>query len=391
MLKITLDPGHGKNQNQGCVSGYYESNRVFLLAQYLKSELEQYDGVAVYLTKSSLEQNPDLESRGKTARDNGSSVFISLHTNAASSSAVGVVGFHSLKRPNSKALCEKLCSAAAGVMDTGVTYSRGSLTRAYPGYSNLDYYGVIRSAVKSSAVENAFIIEHGFHTNPKECAWLASDSNLKKIAKAEAETLTAHYGLKRKGGSVSGSVYTVKSGDNMSAIAKAHGVSLSGLLAANPQVKAPKYIIYAGDKITIPGESTEQGKAVAAMRVTAKDGLRLRKVPSTDNNSSILLVMPNGASVEILEYVNADWAKARYNGTTGYCSRVYLSSGSEQKSASILIGSKVKIKPGTKYTNGIAVPDSCIGKAYTVQQMNSDRVLLKEIYSWVPKSGVTLV
>ena len=57
-------------------------------------------------------------------------------------------------------------------------------------------------------------------------------------------------------------------------------VSANGIKDAN--------LIYVGQKIKIPGESTEQGKAVATMRVTAKDGLRLRKVPSTDNNLSLI-------------------------------------------------------------------------------------------------------
>lgn len=45
--------------------------------------------------------------------------------------------------------------------------------------------------------------------------------------------------------------YTVKSGDNMSKIAVAHGLRLSTLLAMNPQVKAPKYVIYAGQSIRV--------------------------------------------------------------------------------------------------------------------------------------------
>lgn len=45
--------------------------------------------------------------------------------------------------------------------------------------------------------------------------------------------------------------YTVKSGDNMSKIAVAHGLRLSSLLAMNPQVKAPKYVIYAGQSIRV--------------------------------------------------------------------------------------------------------------------------------------------
>ena len=46
--------------------------------------------------------------------------------------------------------------------------------------------------------------------------------------------------------------YTVKSGDTLSAIATAHGVSLQSLKAANPQISNPN-VIYPGQSINIPG------------------------------------------------------------------------------------------------------------------------------------------
>ena len=51
--------------------------------------------------------------------------------------------------------------------------------------------------------------------------------------------------------------------------------------------------------------------------------------------------------------------------------------------AEIKVGSAVKIKAGATYTNGVKVPDSVTGKTYTVQQVNGEKALLKEIVSWV--------
>ena len=59
------------------------------------------------------------------------------------------------------------------------------------------------------------------------------------------------------GGSASGS-YTVQSGDCLWNIAKAHGVSLSELEAANPQIANPN-LIFPGQRITIPGGSGSTG------------------------------------------------------------------------------------------------------------------------------------
>ena len=59
--------------------------------------------------------------------------------------------------------------------------------------------------------------------------------------------------------------------------------------------------------------------------------------------------------------------------------------------AEIKVGSTVKIKAGAKYTNGVDVPDSIIRQAYTVQQVNGSKALLKEIVSWVEASYLTAV
>ena len=58
--------------------------------------------------------------------------------------------------------------------------------------------------------------------------------------------------------------------------------------------------------------------------------------------------------------------------------------------AEIKVGSKVKIKAGAVYSNGVKVPDSVIGKEYTVQQLNSSKALLREIVSWVDTKYLTV-
>lgn len=192
-IKITIDPGHYEGYNKGANGTYYEGTRVFELARYLKTELENKGIFEVYLTKSKVSDNPSLATRGKTAIKNGSKLFISLHSDAFSnSSACGTSVFYSIKRPNSKTLAQNLGNAVASYMNTktGVSYFRGAKTNVSGG---LDYYGVIRNAVSSGNVENVFIIEHGFHTNSKECAFLDNSDNLKALAKTEANIIYNYY------------------------------------------------------------------------------------------------------------------------------------------------------------------------------------------------------
>ena len=47
-------------------------------------------------------------------------------------------------------------------------------------------------------------------------------------------------------------VHIVKPGENMSSIARQHGISTISLLAANPQIKPPNYPIDIGVNIAIP-------------------------------------------------------------------------------------------------------------------------------------------
>ena len=203
-LRICLDPGHSVNYNKGKDPGppqYYESNRVFELAYYLKAELEKYKDVVVFMTKAKLEDNPSLWDRGYMAVKNNCDVFESIHTNAFdnSGSAKGVSTHISIHRPD-KSLYDKMGNAVAALMkaDTGVTYYRGASTKLYPDRKDWDYYGVIRAAMNyygKSGVKHAFICEHGFHDNPTECKWLNNSDNLKRLAKVKAQVYAEYFGL----------------------------------------------------------------------------------------------------------------------------------------------------------------------------------------------------
>lgn len=191
-IGIMIDPGHYKGYNTGYDKSYAEGTKMQILANYLKAELKKYGVFRVYRTKYSAATNLDLTTRGKKAIEKKCDVFISLHSDAASASACGITAIRSLKRANSDALAKKIGNAVAKTMKAinGVSYFRGVITRKG---NNGDYYGVIRSSVTSTDVKYSFIIEHGFHTNKKECATLNNNANLKKIAKAEAKAIYEYF------------------------------------------------------------------------------------------------------------------------------------------------------------------------------------------------------
>lgn len=201
-MKICLDPGHTKGANIGHNRDYREGTAMFTLAKKLKAVLETYDGVEVVITRT-LTENPSLSDRAKIAKKAGCSLLVSLHSNAFSkSTACGVSTFYSHKR-DSKKLATAFAEAVAAEMqkDTGVTYSRGAKTRTYVGATDgktHDYYGIIRNAVTDKTVAHAIIVEHGFHTHPKECDWLMQDQNLDRLAAVDAGVIATYFGLTQK-------------------------------------------------------------------------------------------------------------------------------------------------------------------------------------------------
>lgn len=205
-VKICLDPGHYTGYNRGCVAGYYEGDMTLLLAKELAKELERY-GFEVVMTRTLGTQNPDLEARGKRAVQEGCKVFLSLHSDASGNAATrGVTCIRSLQRPGSVALAVKLASAVRQTMDTkfspyaGAT-ADGEWTRAYSTTAwgkTHDYYGVIRAAVTGACVEHAFLLEHSFHTNPTDCAFLDTAKGRAALAKAEAKALAEYFGMAEK-------------------------------------------------------------------------------------------------------------------------------------------------------------------------------------------------
>lgn len=130
---------------------------------YRKSWKNTKDFPAI-VTRKTVNDDPDLDVRGKMAVENGCQVFVSLHTNAYSSpAACGVSVIYSLKRPESKAFGVTIGQDIAALMrqGDGVTYFRSAYTRAYPGTTDTDYYAVIRNAVRGRRGEVRLYIRAG--------------------------------------------------------------------------------------------------------------------------------------------------------------------------------------------------------------------------------------
>ena len=199
--RICLDPGHsGTKYNAGAVLGYYESETVWKLTMYEKEILEEM-GIEVVLTRTGINDDPDLFTRGMTAK--GCDLFVSNHTDACGTpsvdrvSGIYLVGRNDTEIDNSsKTFAGKIAPVVKRTMGVSAykTFSKLS-DRDKDGNGKLDdnYYGVLNGAF--SAGVPGIILEHSFHTCAKTCTWLMNEANLKKLAKACAECMAEFVGV----------------------------------------------------------------------------------------------------------------------------------------------------------------------------------------------------
>lgn len=195
---IVLDPGHGEFGNPHTTKeGFYEGTQNFILAGFLRDELEKR-GFEPVMTRKKLSDCPELAERGELAGKLGAILFISIHSNAPGGDPLseryptirGAETYYSITDPEENAKLARALNDA--VVKTMGTLDRGIKTRRYPDNEDLDYYGVIRTSA-TSGCKRALLIEHGFHTNPEDSAFLQDSGCLKKLAEVEAEVIDAYF------------------------------------------------------------------------------------------------------------------------------------------------------------------------------------------------------
>lgn len=193
-MKICIDAGHyGKYNRSPANKAYYESEAMWKLHLLQKKYLEQY-GFEVLLTRSNQATDLALTSRGRLAK--GCVLFLSDHSNAVGSGvnesvdyAVAYVPLNGSGDKIGKLLADCIAKTMGTKQAGRIATRKGS---------SGDYYGVIRGAV--SVGVPGIILEHSFHTNTRATAWLLSESNLDKLAKAEAAVIADYFGVKKQTG-----------------------------------------------------------------------------------------------------------------------------------------------------------------------------------------------
>lgn len=162
---IVIDPGHGGfgDRNLGAqYNGLSEKVLTLQVANAMKAELEKYDNVTVYLTRTD-DRYISLEDRAAFAKSVNADFVYSIHFNASSEhlfygSEIWTSGFDRYYKAGAEfGNIESEALGALGLYQKGVKTKLGS--------SGKDYYGIIRASVARDIpcviIEHAYI-DHGY-------------------------------------------------------------------------------------------------------------------------------------------------------------------------------------------------------------------------------------
>lgn len=191
---IIIDAGHGKEGNPyPIMPGKFEGTQNYRLALHLDRELRAR-GFDTMLTRPELDDDPSLIERGRMAGDNGAILFISLHSNAPGPATLpedydnvrGSEVYYSVSdEARNSVLALALNDAVVRTMNTA---DRGAKNRRSTEDPSIDFYSVLRNSV-ASGCKCAVLVEHGFHTNRADAAFLTDEDCLARLACAEAEVI----------------------------------------------------------------------------------------------------------------------------------------------------------------------------------------------------------
>lgn len=200
---IALDPGHGGRD--GGASGNNLSEKVINLkiANACKAALEKYQNIEVYLTRTT-DVYVGLSERVANAKSKGARVFVSIHINAANSSAANGAEVyypinsaylknqtHGMGANIAQSILDELLNLGFGLTNRGIKTRETTAGGTYADGSKSDYYSVIYNS-RTRGIPG-LIVEHAFISNSYDAKIMAKDANLTKMGQADALGIAKAY------------------------------------------------------------------------------------------------------------------------------------------------------------------------------------------------------
>ena len=187
---VVIDPGHGGENLGAEYEDYTEKEMTLIAAKAMKEELEQYEGIEVYLTREN-DMDMTLEERCEYAVDIQADFLFCLHFNMSEYHTLfgAETWISAFGEPYSKGY--SFASIEISLLEEMGLYSRGIKTRLNE--DGQDYYGIIRHATEENLP--CVLIEHCHLDNPNDRSFYDHREKLEAFGRLDAEAVARYYGL----------------------------------------------------------------------------------------------------------------------------------------------------------------------------------------------------
>lgn len=192
-IVVVIDPGHGGENLGGEYEDYTEKEMTLVVANAMKEELEKYDGITVYMTRTG-DQELSLEERCDFAKSVDADFLFCLHFNLSGEHTLfGAECWVSAFGENySKGY--SFASVEIDMLQEMGLFSRGIKTRLNG--RGTDYYGIIRHSVENDLP--CVLIEHCHLDHENDQPFYDHDQKLKDFGVLDATAVAKYFGLRSK-------------------------------------------------------------------------------------------------------------------------------------------------------------------------------------------------
>ncbi len=188
---VVIDPGHGGENLGGEFQDYTEKEMTITVAKAMKEELEKYEGITVYLTRTGDEEL-SLDERCAYAESVNADFMFCLHFNLSEHHTLfGAECWISAFGENySKGY--SFASVEMDLLQELGLYSRGIKTRLND--AGIDYYGIIRHSTERDIP--CVLIEHCHLDQEHDMPFYDHGDKLREFGKLDATAVAKYFNLR---------------------------------------------------------------------------------------------------------------------------------------------------------------------------------------------------
>ena len=403
--KIYYCAGHGKyTAGKRSPSGIFTEREWFFNNEVVlgfEEQMKKYAGVSLHRTDDRTgERDVLLADRTNKANNGKADIYISFHHNALSGkwgNHTGVETFHHKNSASGKRLAEMVHSAVVksyGLRDRGLKTDNLHITRETNMPAVLIEGGFMDSNIDIKKLRDKKVLRNA---GKNVADAVAKYLNLKKKSNTTTKPKTSTKSEKVTTGTNTKKLYRVRKSwvNQMSQIGAFASLNNAKDLADKNKTKGYKVYDHNGKVVYNPSKKKSQSpsstKKTNTTTFKVNDKVKIKKsasryttgqsIPAKIKNNTYTIRQVKSDRVLLKEIMS--WVYKKDINISG------KSNKAKSNSTKMKVGNKVKIKKSaSKYATGQPIPARIKGRTYTIRQVKSDRVLLKEIMSWVYKKDI---